>query len=487
MKSFHLLSRDQVEKLPFLDGGVMVLDEGVAACLRDFFASEKAKTVTIGGLHPDPALHTPNFAQDFLYYTTDPECAELQVTAAMPSTVVDGVRRDLLQVLLHNEAWLMEMVSCPLNPRCSLAHLQQKPLPSSSQPIRTHPIPTDHPLVSPERMLSYDDSVFGGSGHAACKAAVVRLEGRVHDVEKERDAAAVQISELVNEVERVRGDAETAANAHEKVGNMQRVVSEMVSQTKDAEVSAERSKNECLAARNERDIALSRLQAMQQEKEATGEKGLAATQQLKRENARLKQELAEAGDTRAAAAKHKKEVEHLRAKLADAVAHNESRSVEMDGKLERIQRDRDRLSNEVSLLKDKVREKDKERTRVGRRLGETDKLRERVAELEKELLAAKAQHDKDKRGRVHARADVKRTSSRGAGKAKEKEVKVDGGGGGGVATAVVHGAVNAEVVSPVFPDATNERIGNEVCILKNKFILPKMCTCETFFNFQLFF
>ncbi|KAJ9445942.1 hypothetical protein DIPPA_09539 [Diplonema papillatum] len=71
MKSFNMLSEDQVASLPFLDGGVMVLDGTVAEYFREFFATEKAKTVTIGGLHPDPAVHKPNFGGDYLYFTTD--------------------------------------------------------------------------------------------------------------------------------------------------------------------------------------------------------------------------------------------------------------------------------------------------------------------------------------------------------------------------------------------------------------------------------
>ena len=477
MKSFHLLSKEQVDKVPLMEGGVMVLDEGVADCLRHFFATEKAKTVTIGGLHPDPSLHTPNFGDDFVYFTADAHCAELRVTAALPSTVVEGIRRDLLQVTLPRAGdFLVEAVTSPLNPRCALVHLQRKPGPSAAAATPAAPAPAygEAPPLPPPPQEAEATAVAAPASEDAThpyKALIMGLEAKIDVLERANGETGRELSGSRAEIGRLRAELDHAieagaarGGAERQAEEMQRALATVAEQAKEAEVACEGWRE--AAADAER-----RLAELQADRDGLAERAAAAAVAGKKENGRLKQELAAQQDARPAVARLRKEAETLRGRAADASAGAESRVAEAEARLEAVQRDRDRLSNEAVILKDKLREKERKHAAERRRTQRLEKTQERVEELEAALREAKVAADGAPGTAAAAGGEKQGPSAR----SRSTSRRAGGGGGGagagagagsGAASSAAAGGdgkgVSAEVVTPLFANTTGERIQNEV-------------------------
>eukprot|EP01064_Diplonema_japonicum_P016158 TRINITY_DN24163_c0_g1_i1.p1 TRINITY_DN24163_c0_g1~~TRINITY_DN24163_c0_g1_i1.p1 ORF type:complete len:617 (+),score=229.12 TRINITY_DN24163_c0_g1_i1:62-1852(+) len=425
MKSFHFLSVEQVAVLPFLDGGVVVLDDLVAGYFRDFFIAEKARSVTIGSMHPDPTQHEANFGGDYLYFTTDSICSDMNVMAEFPSSVNEGIRRDLLQVEVHGNAWLMEIISSPLNPRYSLAHLLPKPQNSING------------LQGLEKQLVYENEMYNDPKPAAPQvtppvdlttkeerdqllAKVNTFKQLYEESTRENTQLKNENAMLVSELEKHRlaqaGDAGHSAEMHE-----------MMMQAKEAEVQAEQCRKDLRSLKSENESYKRKLQTVKKEMVDEHQRSSDKFGHIKRENERLANTVNEHADTTSTVKKLKKEIDTLRGRVSDHKAAMAASAVENDGKIDRLQRDRDRLTHEVTEMKEKLVEKEKQIQRKAK-ITKTEHQQQQmqIAQLQTQQNSQRSKSNQRSRSTQRATTPVRgRSAGRPGGATPAKEAKTE--------------------------------------------------------------
>eukprot|EP01063_Lacrimia_lanifica_P020422 TRINITY_DN27734_c0_g1_i1.p1 TRINITY_DN27734_c0_g1~~TRINITY_DN27734_c0_g1_i1.p1 ORF type:complete len:631 (+),score=281.72 TRINITY_DN27734_c0_g1_i1:46-1893(+) len=403
MKSFHLLSKEQTARAGLLQGEATVLEPTTVRHLRDFFAREKASTVTIGALHPDPHAHVPNFGRDYLYFTTDAACAELEVAAQEAPVQCDGLRLDAYRCIKGGAMWRVEMICSVENQKRSLAHLYQP----ESQPV---PLDDGAPMGLPAQSAprggfeapQYTPLAFQTQSGMSVEVVPVELirqvEDRLTEVERrletvqgelnertaERDAARQHVTEAEFAV-LVLKDASEAKQAEQgnAIAQLKSNLSETITQARDAEVEVEKLKSEAVAQRGELEQWKERVDLLRLDVRIAGEKHAVEAAQLKKESEQLTEDLAGYYSCEHTIAKLKKDLDAARAKIHEAQAATQAQAVGYDSQLERVMRERDRVAHEVTLLKDRLKAKDYE-IRLERR---------RVNTLDKDLKAQKALRD----------------------------------------------------------------------------------------------
>eukprot|EP01060_Flectonema_neradi_P006137 TRINITY_DN14104_c0_g1_i1.p1 TRINITY_DN14104_c0_g1~~TRINITY_DN14104_c0_g1_i1.p1 ORF type:complete len:577 (+),score=114.32 TRINITY_DN14104_c0_g1_i1:271-2001(+) len=121
LRVFHLLSRDQVERLPFFMGGEeMKMTGDSCEAIRKFMLSFQVKSVALGQSHPNPVDHTSNLGGDYLYMTSDTKMKNAGVADThSKSEELHRIKKQLFQ----NDGQDYFVYSCTEVPKYVLCHM----------------------------------------------------------------------------------------------------------------------------------------------------------------------------------------------------------------------------------------------------------------------------------------------------------------------------------------------------------------------------
>ena len=121
LRVFHMLSRDQVERLPFfMVGEELQMSGNSSEEIRKFMLSFQVKSVALGQSHPNPVDHTSNLGKDYLYMTSDTKMKGAGVgNTAVKMEELQRINKRLYQ----NDGTDYYVYSCTEVPKYVLCHM----------------------------------------------------------------------------------------------------------------------------------------------------------------------------------------------------------------------------------------------------------------------------------------------------------------------------------------------------------------------------
>ncbi|KAJ9470396.1 hypothetical protein DIPPA_01562 [Diplonema papillatum] len=166
IRSFHLLTRDQVMALPCVTAGNECELTGESSeMLRSFLAAFQVKSVTLGGMHPDPVLHSPNLGTtDYVYVTTDTKIRSLTVEPLQRPTENQKIKKQQFS----GDGFNLQVFSSTETPRYVLCQLtrtgetRRPESPTHSKFIHKGPVTPRGTSPPRPRMNDRDASITAG-------------------------------------------------------------------------------------------------------------------------------------------------------------------------------------------------------------------------------------------------------------------------------------------------------------------------------------